>query len=203
MVPMLLFCKNLAPRLFVLFALFVLFFFFCFASVFPFSADKQLYWLLTETTMELPSTLPSWSSSDPDVPQMGAGAEEPLPRDCAQRGRSQLQSLLLESVAKCSTWRVWHCFSLLITLIWGCCKYHTYVLPLFVFSLSILFAGITKSLQCTQKSQANVDNSISSLDIRQFLMILHSLSYKEMRKIDLCWSYTHLLCGKAKRRINF
>lgn len=60
---------SLASRLFVLSALFILFIFF-FVSVFPFSADKELYWFLTEIKMELPFTFPSCSSTDSDVPQM-------------------------------------------------------------------------------------------------------------------------------------
>lgn len=46
-------------------------FFFFFVSVFPFSADKELYWLLTETKMELPFAFPSCSSTDSDALQMG------------------------------------------------------------------------------------------------------------------------------------
>lgn len=44
---------------------------FFFVSVFPFSADKELYWLLTETKMELPVTFPSCLSTDSDALWMG------------------------------------------------------------------------------------------------------------------------------------
>lgn len=100
-----------------------------------------------------------WCSSDGRSPSLlvPSGLRTEAVPNAAQansnhRRLSQLQNEALEQFDIVST--------LLITVIWGPCKYHTYVLPLFVLSLPILFAGITKILQYRKKSQANADNCI-------------------------------------------